>query len=81
MKKKSFWKIVLLIGLVPFAIALGSGLYAAITGFSGLVISGPPAYGVAAFTDWMVLYSYIYWPTYVIGLVLIAVALVQLRKR
>ena len=30
--------------------------------------------------DWLVLYSYIYWPTYVLGIVLIAAGIVM-RKR
>lgn len=81
MKKRGFWKVVLFIGFVPFVIALGSGVYAGFTGYSGLAISSAPAYGLAAFMDWMILYSYLYWPTYVIGLVLIGVSLVQLRKR
>ena len=81
MKKRTFWKVLLCIGFLPFVIALGSGMYAGITGFSGLVISGAPVYDFAAFMDWMILYSYLYWSTYVIGLVLIVVSLVQLRKR
>lgn len=81
MRKRIFWKVLLFIGFLPFVIALGSGIYAGITGYSGLAISGAPVYGFAAFMDWMILYSYIYWPTYVIGLVLIVVSLVQLRKK
>ena len=31
-------------------------------------------------TDWLVLYSVIYWPTYLLGLVLLILAAVQLKK-
>lgn len=72
--KKTKWKILLFVGTLPFLWGLLGGLYAAITGFSGLSISSPPAYGISAFFDWIILYSFVYWPTYLVGLLLIALA-------
>lgn len=80
MKTKRKWKILLAIGILPFAVALLTGIYNAIVGFSGLAITSPPVYGWAAFVDWMILYSFIYWPTYVLGIVLIVLALIKLKK-
>ena len=68
------WKLMLAVGLLPFAAVLLSGIYAAVTGFNGMAITSPPLYGLPAFADWVVLYSFVYWPTYVIGIVLIAAA-------
>ena len=68
------WKLMLAVGLLPFAAVLLSGIYAAVTGFSGMAITSPPLYGLPAFVDWVVLYSFVCWPTYVIGIVLIAAA-------
>lgn len=75
---KRKWKIVLFLGITPFLAAILSGFYAAITGFSGFAIMSPNLYGWAAFTEWIVLYSFIFWPTYVIGLVLILLAVAKL---
>lgn len=76
--KKTKWKILLFVGTTPFLWAFFSGLYAALTGFSGLSLSSPQAYGFAAFADWIILYSFVYWPTYVIGLILIVWAAMKL---
>lgn len=81
MKSKLLWKILLVVGILPFAVALLTGIYNAIVGFSGLAIMSPPVHGWAAFADWVVLYSFIYWPTYVLGLVLIVVSIFKLKKR
>lgn len=78
--KKNKWKILLFVGTTPFLAAFFSGLYAAITGFSGLSISTPPVYGFAAFADWIILYSFVFWPTYAVGLALIIFSAVKLIK-
>lgn len=76
--RKRKWKLLLFLGTTPFLAAILSGFYAAITGFSGLAIMSPASYGWAAFTDWIVLYSFVFWPTYVIGLILILWAVAKL---
>ena len=80
MNNKRLWKILLLVGILPFVIALLTGIYNAIVGFLGLTIMGKPQYGWEAFADWVILYSFIYWPTYVIGLVLIVLSVFKLKK-
>lgn len=76
--KKTKWKILLFLGTVPFLWAILNGIWAAVNGFSGLAISSPPTYGFAAFADWIILYSFVYWPTYVVGLILILWAAAKL---
>ena len=68
MKKNTTWKISLLLGICPFAVPVVLGLYRMTIETWTLM-------------DWLVLYSFIYWPTYIIGLVLIAVALALLLKK
>ena len=77
-KKVSF--ILLILGLLPFVILLCGGIYSAINGFSGLTIS-MKQYGIDAFIDWIILWSFVYWPTYIIGIVLIIISIVLKRGR
>lgn len=65
MKKKTKWKVVLAIGICPFILPVIVGIYRmSIESWSML--------------DWLVMYSFIYWPTYIVGLVLILIALYKL---
>ena len=80
MKRKLLWKILLVLGVAPFVVALCSGLYAAVTGFSGLSILAGPEYGIEAFVNWIVLYSYVFCPTYLVGAILIIVSIVMMKR-
>lgn len=69
MKKNLIWNILLIIGIVPFLLPFVLGLY---------------RMSIESWTmfDWLVLYSFIYWPTYLIGAVAIAVSVVgKIAKR
>lgn len=69
MKKNLIWNILLIIGIAPFLIPFVLGLY---------------RMSIESWTmfDWLVLYSFIYWPTYLIGAVAIAVSVVgKIAKR
>ena len=67
MKKKAIWKFLLFLGLCPFAAPFLWWLYQ-------LLVDPWPLF------DWLVLYSFLYWPTYVIGLALIVLALFKQKK-
>lgn len=68
MKSKLIWKILLVLGICPFLVPFVSFLYKLINAESwGLI-------------DWLIMYSFLYWPTYVLGFVLIAVSIYKLRK-
>ena len=68
MKNKKLWWILLIIGIIPFIAPLIGFAYEMINSSSW------------TFMDWMVLYSFVYWPTYLVGLILIIVSGCKLRK-
>jgi hypothetical protein len=79
--KRLLWLIPLFIGLIPFIWALIGGCWAAIDGFSGLSFLGPRYYGFTAFADWIILFSYVAWPIYLVGLALILPSVVMLLRK
>ena len=68
MKDKKIWWIILAVGIIPFTIPFLCFLYEMINASSWSLI------------DWLVLYSFVYWPTYVVGIVLIFLSACKLRK-
>lgn len=58
MKKKTIWKILLILGFIPFLLPFLLGFY---------------RMSIESWTmiDWLVMYSFVYWPTYLLGLGLI----------
>ena len=80
-KKKIVWISLLIVGIISFVIPLIAGLYDSINGFSGLCFVGcDNYYGFQAFIDSIYLYSYIFWPTYIIGIILITISIIKLKK-
>ena len=63
MKKSAIWKLILLVGLCPFAAPF---VYNLVIGWE--------------LSDMLVLWSYVYWPTYIIGLFLIGISIYNLKK-
>ena len=63
MKKNLIWNIILIIGVVPFILPFAFGIY---------------KISIESWTmfDWLVMYSYIFLPTYLAGAVVIAVSIV-----
>lgn len=68
MKKQIIWKIVFMLGLSPFLFALLLGVY---------TISVDTSW---TWIEYLILYSFIYWPTYIVGLLFIILAIYKLRK-
>lgn len=67
MKKNIVWKILLFIGICPIIAPFISGIYKiSIESWS--------------FADWLILYSFVYWPSYVVGLILIILSGRKLSK-
>ena len=68
MNKAIIWKILLIIGISPFIFPVVLGIY---------------RMSIESWTmiDWLVLYSFIYWPTYVVGIVLIAISIKKLLQQ
>ena len=68
MKKKKLWWFLLMIGSIPFVAPFIGFAYEMINSSSWTLV------------DWLVLYSFVYWPTYVVGLILIFISVCKFRK-
>lgn len=76
-KKRIIYGVLLWLGIVPFICLLISGI---ISSIFGLTFMFDITYGLEAFGSSIVLFSFIYWPILLIGLVLIIVGIIGLRK-
>jgi len=81
-KRRFIWKLLLIVGIIPFVAVTIYGISNAIFGFSGLClgINCSENFGFDAFIDSIILYSYLFWPTYIIGLLLIIISIFKLKK-
>lgn len=68
MKKQLFWAIVLLIGTLPF-------LFPFLWGFSHMGTLPQPL------LSWVMTYSFLHWPTYLVGTFAIPIAMYHLLKQ
>ena len=68
MYKAIIWKVLLLIGIFPFVLPFVLGVY---------------RISIESWTmiDWIVLYSLIYWPTYIVGIVLVVISLIKIVRQ
>ena len=68
MNKSIIWKTLLIIGICPFILPVVLGVY---------------RMSIEAWTmvDWLVMYSFIYWPTYVVGSVLVVVSFKKIVRQ
>ena len=80
-KDKLIWKLLLIVGAIPFIFVLSYGGYSFINGFSFLCFySECVDYGLDAFINSIFLCSFIIWPTYIIGIILIGISTIKLWK-
>ena len=82
-KKKRIYKVLLRIGMLPFLLLIILGIFSSITGFSMNFFGSEstPIYGFRAFYATIVLFGGIEWPILLIGLILIIVSIIKLKKR
>ena len=66
--KDPLWKLLFLIGVLPFIFPIVFGLYT-------MTIESWELF------DWLILYSYAYWPTYLAGLIVIVISLIGIFKK
>lgn len=71
---KRIWKVLLFLGTIPFLVAF---IYCIV---SSLLDGGGPILKMSL-GDYLILYSFLYWPTYMIGIALIALSIVKLKKK
>ena len=62
------WIFLFLTGLLPFIFPIALGLYT-------MTIESWVLF------DWLVLYSFVYWPTYLLGLIVIMISLIGIFKK
>ena len=65
-----------IIGLLPFIIVLIAGLYASVVGYSPIYISYLH-HGWYAFMFYVNDWSINYWPSYIVGIILIFISIVR----
>ena len=68
MKNKRFWWVLFVIGMVPFVAPFIGFVYEMINSSSWTLV------------DWLLLYSFVYWPTYIVGIILMVISAYKLRK-
>ncbi len=79
--KKVIGIILIIIGAIPLLFPIITGIYSAIIGYSGLCLwPCTNYYGIQAFIDSIFIYSVLLWPTYIIGIALIVVGIILIKK-
>ena len=68
MKNRLLWRILLILGMIPFVIPFLTFAYEMINASSWVLV------------DWLIMYSFVFWPTYVVGFILIIVSVYKLKK-
>lgn len=72
---KGVWKFLFFVGISPFLVAIG---YCFV---SSLLDSGGPVFGCMTFWDYLIFFSFLYWPTYLIGIALILLSLTMINRK
>lgn len=75
--RKKLWIFFLILGTIPFIIPLVYGIYSFFAGFSFFTTTK----GFEGMFDAIIVWSFVYWPTYIIGLILIIVSIIKLKKK
>lgn len=79
--KKRTGIILIIIGLLPILYTLISGLFYAIFGWNGLCFMCSKEYGVKVFFDYVLLFSIVYWPILLSGLIMIIIGYLLVKKK
>lgn len=80
--KSRIWEILIIVGASPFIYMILSGIYNAVLGFSGVCITGcMDRTGFDAFMDWAILFTFAYWPIFIVGIVLIIIGIIMVERK
>ena len=80
--RKKWWVVLLIVGIIPLIVPIVYGICNSINGFSGMCLwTCDYDYGFKAFVSSIILYSFIFWPTYIIGIVLVSLSLKKLKSK
>ena len=77
-KKINLYKLLIIIGSIPFIGILFYGFYNMLTGFTFMF--SPTTYGIKAFIESIYLISIFIWPIYIIGILLIVISKIKISK-
>ena len=80
-KRRIIWIIMLIVGILPFAITLLTGIISAVTGIYDemcILCNRELVYGIEAFMTVMIFAIYLFWPAYIIAAIIILVAVIRL---
>lgn len=77
-KKKLYYKIHLIVGLLPFIGVIIYGIFSAINGFTFIYST---SYGLEAFSCTVIIMSLLIWPYYIIGLALIIKGIFKIKSK
>ena len=65
---KRKYQILRILGYLPFIFAFCTGIFYSITGFNFLFST---SYGISAFFESILVYSFLFWPLYIVGIIII----------
>lgn len=75
--KKLLWKILLILGILPFFLLIIYEIHCLIYGFNFLFNT---SYGLEAIRDSISIMAYLFWPIYILGILLIIISIIKLKK-
>lgn len=80
---KIIWKILLFIGAIPFILTLALGIINMVSGFSGICFGSncPKISGLSALLETVILVIIIFWPFHLLGIILIIISTIKIKKR
>lgn len=76
-ENKKKWYLLFITGCLPYVIAVIYGLISMTTGFT---FFNSTSTGLQAFIDSTVIFSYLFWPLYIIGLAFIIISTFRLKR-
>lgn len=77
--KENKWRIFFVLGLLPFLTVLITGIYYSIVGIP--FIGDELNCGTEGFLAFLIGFSFTYWPSYIIGAILMIVSIIKLKNQ
>lgn len=80
---KIIWKILLFIGAIPFILTLALGIINMVSGFSGICFGSNCSRisSISALLETVILVIIIFWPFHLLGIILIIISTIKIKKR
>jgi len=75
--KRKIWIFMLILGIIPFIIPLIYGIYSFIF---GVTFFFDTTSGFEGLFNSILMWSFVYWPTYIIGAILIIISAIKIKR-